>query len=190
MSTPLLPVLTVTAVLAFGVHAGAARRGPGQLDEHEAKSAAVYAFLQYVDWPSARLAPTDTITICVFGDDAITTDLIARTRQRIKGHPLRVRGGATSADLAGCHAVFVPAADAVRLPELRDRYRGTGLLTVTEDQTGKPVDAVINVVIDANRIAFDVNLAESTAQGLAVSSRLIQLARHVSGTPVQPGRND
>jgi hypothetical protein len=40
---------------------------------------------------------------------------------------------------------------------------------------------MIAFVVDAGRVRFDVNLQSATARGLSLSSRLLQVARTVSG---------
>lgn len=81
--------------------------------------------------------------------------------------------------------MFVPAPSTDRLPELTARYRGLGVLFISEDPHAGHLNAVINMSVLENRVVFDISLEVAQAQTLTVSSKLLQLARRVTGSAVQ-----
>lgn len=169
--------------------------GAAELDEYGVKSAFVYNFLQFVDWPASKLPPAALLTICVLEDPPIARQLSALSDRTAKGHPIRVRSVTAPSDAEPCHVLFVSADDSGRLPELALRYRRAGLLLIGEGAGPEVSEAVINLVVSDNKVRFDVNLKAATEQDLKISSRLLQLARYVSGMPADgrgasgPGRS-
>ncbi len=162
--------------LLLGVHVGAL-----QLDEYGVKSAFVYNFLQFIDWPDARLGPGQALVVCVLSDSPITPRLKALDTRQVKGHPLEVVTVASPSEFHRCHAAFVPAGISARGLEFATPEPGSGLLVITEDPRGSAGLAAINLVVVDNRIAFDIDLDFAAAQGLRMSSKLIRLARQIHG---------
>jgi hypothetical protein len=158
-----------------------AAAGAAQLDEYGVKSAFVYNFLQFVDWPAARLGPGDALVVCVVADSPITPKLNALETRQVKGHSLEVRTLAPASDFGGCHAVFVPGGTTARGAALAAPNREAGLLVISENQETAAASAVISLAVVDNRIAFDINLDLAAGQGLRLSSKLIRLARRVQG---------
>src|SRR5690606_40598650 len=53
------------------------------------------------------------------------------------------------------------------------------VLTVTEANTQRPDDSVINFMIAGDRVAFDISLIAARRADLQLSSRLLQVAQRV-----------
>jgi hypothetical protein len=152
-----------------------------QFDEYRVKSAFVLNFLQFVDWPGTRLPSGAPIAVCVMNDSPITARLREFAAQPVRGHQVDVRTVSALAEMVGCHVVFVPSASTARLPEVIARSGQAGVLVIAEDRDSAVAEASLHVAVVGNRVAFDVNLDRASAQGLKVSSRLVQLARRVVG---------
>ena len=52
---------------------------------------------------------------------------------------------------------------------------------MSEARDSMPGEIIITLQIVNNRLTFDVNLDAAASQGLRLSSKLLRLARHVSG---------
>jgi hypothetical protein len=153
-----------------------------QFDEYGVKSAFVYNFLHFAEWPQERLTNGDPWVICVFNDSPIVRTLNSQVTEPVRGRPVRVRTTASLSDLSSCHIVFLPERATGHVPEVLSRYPLAGLLIVTEDQQATRVDGAINLVVAGGRVTFDVNLVTAKEQGVVLSSRLVSLARRVVGT--------
>jgi hypothetical protein len=154
-----------------------------QLDEYAVKSAFLYNFVQFVDWPTSKLGPTDPLTICVLDDPGIAQHFSPLNARVARGHAIRVRTVPGPADSSACHVLFVAVDDHGHLLALASGSGSTGLLTVGQSSGQRVSDAVIDLVISQERVAFDINLKAAAAQQLTISSKLLRLARHVSGAP-------
>ena len=67
-----------------------------------------------------------------------------------------------------------------QLAEINSRYKGSGLLTISEEATDRS-GAVINMYLAGNKMTFDVDLAAADRLSVRVSSKLAALARRVHG---------
>jgi hypothetical protein len=150
-----------------------------QFDEYGVKSAFVYNFLHFTEWPESRLDNGAPYVICVFNDSPIVRRLNSQAIGAVNGRPVRVRTATSLSGLGSCHILFLPARETSRVAEVLARYPMAGLLIVTEDQRGDRVDGTINLLLTEGRIRFDINLLTAREQGIQLSSRVIDLARRV-----------
>lgn len=167
----------VVLALAIGASAGGA-----QTDEPGVRSAFVFNFLQFVDWPAGRLPETAPMVLCLLDESPVSTRLLALEGQRIRTHQVQVRKIGVSPELSGCHAVFVPSTSTWRLTGLLLHYAASGMLFISEAPGSTRVDAAINMFLHDNKVVFDVNLTAARAQDLTISSKLLRLARRVYGS--------
>ena len=172
--------LACAIVLAFGSLAAAAARPEAQA-EHRVKAAFVYKFGGYVEWPDDAFAtPSSPLVIGVVGADALADALERMSAGRfVGGRPVQVRKLAHGAPLFGLHVVFIGRTDSARLAEALDASRGQAALTVTESEDGLRLGSMINFVVVAGKVRFDVAPPRAQAERLRISSRLLSVARSV-----------
>lgn len=167
--------------LAFGCLASATAKPEVQASEHRVKAAFVYKFGGYVEWPDDAFAtPTSPLVIGVVGADALADALERMSAGRlVGGRPVQVRKLEHGAPLFGLHVVFFGRTDSGRLAEALDASRGQAALTVTESEDGLRLGSMINFVVVADKVRFDVALPRAQAERLRISSRLLSVARSV-----------
>ncbi len=147
------------------------------LHETEAKAAAVFSFLQYVDWPGARTGPLD---LCVLGDPSSLLLTGQFQGQPVKGRALAARAlDDKLSQLARCEAVFVDSADPRDLQRVAASIRQKPVLVIAEGAQALALGATIAVSVAGGKISFSVNLEQARTSGLSVSSKLLRLARTV-----------
>lgn len=167
----LLPCLTALLLLAVPGYSQA--RNPLEL---AVKATYLYKFAPFVEWPEGAFeSPNSPMAICVVGSDpfGVTLDQVV-ARQRMAEHPIVVRRLAAPA--TGCHIVFIGGNEAF-ITQALDAVRGTPVLTVTDAAPGSR--GIINFVIDANHVRFEIDDAAAARNRLLVSSKLLRLARSV-----------
>jgi hypothetical protein len=86
----------------------------------------------------------------------------------VQGHPLALRRLKAPARDAGCHVVHVGAADT-----RSDTLRSAGTLVVTD---GAASAGIIHFVVRDNRVRFTVDDDAAAQSGLAISSKLLNVA--------------
>jgi hypothetical protein len=146
--------------------------------EYEVKAAFLYNFAKFVEWPPSTFPdPKQPFSICVFGRDpfghVLEDALLGKT---IGDRPVLLEHAKQIADLAGCHIVFVSAADSSHLPEMLAHLRGRGVLIVGESEGFAGAGGTIQFVLDQNRVRFAINPDAAERAGLKISSKLLALA--------------
>jgi hypothetical protein len=164
----------LAAALAF---APCAAQG---VDEGELKAAIVYNILLFVEWPPAAMPPPGgALSLCVGPQSAVHASLQRLDRRELRGYTLALRDLGESVTAPRCHAVFIDAADRLRLAAGLKAQRAAGALVLSDDPDAPPDTTAIVLWRIGSRIAFDVNLRPLRQAGIQLSSKLLRLARTV-----------
>ena len=170
-----LHVLSI--LLAADVTASVARAA---VTEHELKAAYLFNLAQFVTWPSTAFdSPESPLRICVVGGDSFSAVLEKTVEnEAAAGHPLVVESIRSLEMLQECHIAFVPGARSDTDAVLR-ATAGRAVLTVGEAASFLDAGGIVRFVVAGGRVRFDINARPAAAAGLAVSSRVLQVARYV-----------
>lgn len=146
--------------------------------EDQIKAVFLFNFAKYVDWPEARAGTSASIRMCVPANPGFLSTLRAAVQgEVVNGRPL------TAIDLDGldsareCDILYVGSAAKPDAAAWATAVRGRHILTVGDGTLADGI--VIAFVRDQNRVRFDINRATAGRQNLAISSRLLDLARRV-----------
>ena len=152
-----------------------------QVSEVSLKSAFLYKFIHYTDWPDQALgADADPIAICVIEQDALAESLEAAASGRMAHeHPVIVRRIADAGGLAGCHVLFVGSLDPTRLARLLERASAQPTLTIGDAEGFARRGGMINFTRRGPRLGFEINRGSVRRAGLNLSSQLLKLAELV-----------
>ena len=173
-------VAAITALLFAAVYA----QTPGELSEYDLKTAFLYQFTLYVQWPANQLgAASEPLVFGVVGANEIANNLRQLTTNTVQGHPVEVRELAPGADVSDLHVLFVAEDQEANAANMLRAAMANSVLTVTENDTTLPENSVINFALLDGKVRFDVSLTNAKAADLEISSRLLQIARSVAGTP-------
>jgi hypothetical protein len=149
-----------------------------------AASAAVNAaylakFIPFITWPdSAFSSPAAPVTICVLGEDPFGGNLEkAAGATRLAERAIAVRHLAGPDPEASCQILFIGAVETTMIDGTLDAMKGRPVVTVTDSAI--KARGVIAFVVVGNHVRFDIDDALATQGGLAVSSKLLGLARMV-----------
>jgi hypothetical protein len=150
-----------------------------QAPEYEVKAAFLYNFVNFVTWPAAAVSkPSDALTLCVFGSDPFGSLLDRTIEGAVVGdRPLTVLRIREEDSVGRCDAVFVPAAASDRSADVLRAAADKPILTVGESPDFLAKGGMINFVLDNERVRFDIDVGAASASGLAISSRLLRVAR-------------
>lgn len=145
------------------------------------KAEVVYRALMFVNWPAER-EHGRALQLCTAGDSGLETALQGLAGRSIRHLAIEVRRLARPDQLAGCHLLYLsepkPAWRA-----LLDRQP----VLVLSDQAGMlDQGAMLNLQIEDGRIVFDVDLDAVRRAGLAISAKLLRLARYVRHPATSP----
>lgn len=150
------------------------------ITEYQVKAAFIYNFAKFVEWPPrAFVSGSDPIRFCVFGDSSFDSDLQQLLGGKMVGtRPVQVQR-VTLSQLKGCHLLFVAAAEGSRTEQVLEATHGLNILTVGDFPGFVDQGGVISLIVDQNRIRFEVNLKAAQDAGLKLSSKLLGLAKAV-----------
>jgi hypothetical protein len=158
---------------------------PAQESERRVKAAFLYRFTEFVSWPDAAFARTDSpFVITVIGRDVIADELRGITAARsVGGRAVEVRRAVDAEGAAGAQILFIGDTERARLRELV-RLAPKHALVVTESEGALAQGSVINFVVVENRVRFEIALDAAEKRALRLSSRLLAVAQAVrSVTP-------
>jgi hypothetical protein len=149
--------------------------------EARVKAAFLLKFGDYVEWPADAFARGDSpVVLGVAGSDAVADELARLAAGRsVGGRAVVVRKLAEGEAWNGVHVAFVGGDDPGRLAAALAAGKGRPVLTITEAREASTVAGMINFVVVADKVRFDVDLPPAEAARLKISSRLLAVARRV-----------
>lgn len=167
--------------LALAVASPASLQAP----EPRIKAAFLFKFGSYVEWPSGAFASANSpLTIGVMDADDLADELTAIVAGRsVDGRSVVVRRMREGDSVSGLHILFVGKASDGRLAQILSPMKGGATLAVTEIDGALDVGSMINFVVVDGKVRFDVALQPAQAGSLKISSRLLAVARKVTGAP-------
>lgn len=172
-------MLAALCLLALARGAAADVRAP-VADEWQIKSAFIYNFTKFVEWPEAALGgPSQPIVIGVLGEKPLAQQLAAVVAGRnVNGRPIEVRPVRTAAEARATQLLFVSAAEESRYAAMRDELAASPVLTVGETPSFS-VTGVIGFVQEGEKLRFEINVEIAERSHLKISSQLQKLAATV-----------
>jgi uncharacterized protein DUF4154 len=170
-------ILLLAAVLAAGAAGGA------PAPEYEIKAAFLYNFAKFVEWPPDAFAdPASPLSLCVFGADPFGGSLETVVRgETLGGRRLAVRRVRQPDDARSCHVLFVGRAERGRIPDVLAATRDASVLTVGESEGFLDQGGVIQFILAAGKVRFEIDAAGAERARLKISSKLMRLAVERAG---------
>lgn len=153
--------------------------------EYPVKAAFLVNFAKFAEWPAdSPQAQASTVSICVLGRDPFGDVLDKATAGRSAGgRPIVVQRHREVDDVRTCHVLFIAASESGRLSKILERLAGTPILSVGEQEGFARRGGVIGLVVEDNLARFEVNLEAARRTGLALSSKLLGVAKVVERAP-------
>ena len=166
--------------LAIGGLAGASALGQA-VDEYQVKAAFLYNFAKFVEWPpQAFRSASAPLAICVLGQNPFGRSLEEAVDGKVvEDRKLVVRQFADVRQVSGCHILFVSSSERKSLRAILEDLKESGVLTVGETEGFTTEGGVISLVLEGDRVRFEINLDAAGRQKLRISSKLLSLARIV-----------
>ncbi len=147
-------------------------------------------FIRFTEWPVAVLPAGEPFVIGVAGSRALEDELLRLAKDTtVHALTIRVVSIKTARDLEACDAVYIgpppPVGEesAPALEELLPFLRGKPVLVVSESPTFPVQGGILNLYSgEGGRLRFEISTANARASGLALSARLLTLARIVDAS--------
>ena len=154
-----------------------------EFPEYQVKAAYLFNFLKFVEFPKESfgdaLAP---IVIGVVGEDPFGPTLpqvvVGKT---VQGRDLIIRNYHAGEDLHGAHILFISASEKKRIPQILASLQGSSVLTVADLDGFLTQGGMIQFLSENDRVRFAINGDVASRAKVKISSKLLSLARVVSG---------
>jgi len=182
-------IIALSVSLSWAPGALAQDRDSSNSSEYLIKAGFIFNFAKFVDWPPTTFAQPDSpIVIGILGTDpfgAIIDQIVQDKKIGGRGFVVkRMKWGTDLKDLKECKILFVGASERVHIDELVQIVKGLPILTVGETPGFAEHGGVIRLVLEDNRVRFEVNVEAARQAGLTISSRLLTLARIIQQAAV------
>jgi hypothetical protein len=149
--------------------------------DYEVKAAYLYNFGRFVEWPApVTTTRTGSFAICVLGEDPFGPALdVTLAGEMIGNQKVVARRIPSPRDSVDCRILFISSSEASRLNKIIDALDNSAVLTVSDIPQFSRHRGMIQLVLEENRIRFEVNLTATQHAGLTLSSELLKLATAV-----------
>lgn len=151
------------------------------LSASEVKAGFLVNFAKFTTWPADVFAgDTAPIVIAVVGADPFGQAIDHAVRgQKAGERPIQVKRVGSRDDLGVYHLVFIASSEQKQLDQILSRLDGSAALSVSDIQGFSQAGGAIELVMDGNRVRFEVNVGHSERRRVKVSTRLVALATKV-----------
>jgi len=140
--------------------------------EYKVKTAFLYNFIRFVEWPPA--AQSGQVTVCVAGRNPLGSFL----EETVKGETLDGRPIVPRVILEPdptCRVIFIP--DGAATSAYLRAARGAPVLTIGETNDFLEAGGIVRFYMDNGKVRFEISPQAAERAQLRISSRLLRLAR-------------
>jgi hypothetical protein len=181
LSMAVLPI--VPSAVARGIP------GPIPVDPSQAeiKAAFLLNFARFAQWSANSISEAPTLLIFCFdgAEDVRTAFQSVAGEKDIEGRKITIRKISLPVDARTCDVVFASDSKRDREIKLLKTAQDAGALTVGDGPEFLSCAGMIQLVVDDNRMRFDINMTAVTRANIKLSSKLLALARHVVELPAE-----
>lgn len=146
--------------------------------ENNLKADCLFRFAQFVEWPAAAFASTNTpIVIGFLGQDYLSAKVEALVKGEIAaGRSLRVKLCKTIEEAERCQILFISRSESSSVKEILASLVGKSVLTVSDMDNFSSYGGMIRIRGQGRQIGFRINHKIAEREGLVISSKLLRLA--------------
>jgi hypothetical protein len=169
-----MPLKRLLVVFWLSLAALASPAASSALPEYKVKAVFLLNFLRFIEWPEAVLGQSDTISLCVLGEDPFGDYLTPLSDKKVRRHPIEVRNPPTLADTSGCHLLFTSDPKAYRTWQ----EQGFTDLQVTVSDLDGFCDqgGMIQFYNREGKVHFKINLSAVNKTSIRIDSQLLDFA--------------
>jgi hypothetical protein len=149
----------------------------------QVEAAYLYNFGKFVTWPPDRTTDADQFRICVLGKDPFGSILDSTVAgERIGGREISVQRITQVQQAGACSILFVSASEQDRLRSVLETANRLHILTVSDLKHFAERGGVIGLIVQEERVRFEVNRSAAEKCHLQLSSELLKVAFKVIDT--------
>ncbi|MDO8990381.1 MAG: YfiR family protein [Sideroxyarcus sp.] len=152
-----------------------------ELSEVQVKSAYVFNFIKFVEWPADAIKPGDRIRLCVIGNKDLHASLSALNRRKVGEYEIQIVPHSSHDALSACHVLFIGEQEQRRLLAIIKSLGYAPVLTISDIPGFAERGGGIGLLNRNNKMLFEVNLASTRKADLRLSGQMLNLAANIFG---------
>jgi hypothetical protein len=157
-----------------------AAAGAASQARDQEKTDFLYNFSKFVEWPpSAYDSRGIHFHICILGEDSLGDAFNNMLNKTIQGRIPKIRRVRGLWGIEKCNLLFIGASESGRLAEILAALRGSNVLTVSDIPGFARRGGMVAMIMEEEKIGFEINLDSLTGAGLKIKSQLLRLAGRV-----------
>ena len=150
--------------------------------EYEIKAGFIYNFIKFTEWPDeSRLDSRKVLVVGIFGQDPFGNALDQIHGKVVRGMRIEVRRLNSVKDLKNCGVLFIDTSEKNNIGRVLEAVKDLPVLTIGDTDGFSKQGIIINFYTEQNKIRFEINTEKARQAKLALSSKLLRLARITSG---------
>jgi hypothetical protein len=175
-------VIAARVILILLLLAGAfSRPCHAELSEVQVKSAYVYNFIKFVEWPASVLKAGNKIRLCVIGNDNLLASLTALDGRRVGEYEIQVVPHTGNGTLNTCNVLFIGEQEQRHLIPIIKSLGEAPVLTISDIPGFAERGGSIGLLNRNDKMLFEVNLASTRKADLRLSGQMLNLAANIFG---------
>ena len=176
-------VLSIIAISFGAIASPALAQAPA--NEAQVKAAFVYNFLKFIEWPSNTfVGPQDSLIVGIIGGGT-TANATARllAGKLVSGRPIGIRRLEAGDAIGAFHAIFIGELEPRSAERALNAVEADAILSIGEDPGFVHRGGIIGLLVEGQRVRFEINADAAERASLKISSKLLALARIVNPQP-------
>ena len=175
-------VMTFAAMSGFRAEAAAPQSAPSQA---EIGAAFIFNFAKFTEWPPQSFADGSTpVTVCFLGGQDVRSAFQSITAGKtVNGRLVRAHDVKSAAEIHACQIVYTDSPDIAVITGVLKNSRQCSALAIGTSDDFLLRGGMIRLLVESNRMRFDVNVGAAERTKIRLSSKLLALARSVVDLP-------
>lgn len=151
-----------------------------ELSETQIKTAYIFNFIKFTEWPRGSESTDGKINLCVLGNSELSNALNGLKGAKVDGRDLQVlRHNYNTDDLNACQVLFIGNSEQPRVTSIIKTLGDAPVLSISEIDDFAEKGGGIGLLYRDNKIVFEVNLASIQKSRLHLPAQLLNLAFNV-----------
>ena len=148
------------------------------VDENSLKTAFIYNFGKFVQWPDDAERTSEQFVVCISGKSPLNAALNTIHNKELQNRTVQVVNMDKNTHAKNCQLLFINK-NTGNIKTLLNTTKQHNILTVSDSPNFTSMGGIIEIFSQGNKIRFKINLNAAKLANLSISSRLLHLAETV-----------
>lgn len=171
-NTLLLLFVTMFSQLPMVVNAGETI-----VSEYTIKAAFIYKLARFTEWNDN----SNELNVCVYGDDPFGANIDRLSGKQSNGRTIKIIRTKLIEKVSTCHIAFlnILPPEQHMFEKVLFEIKGANVLTVADTENVINFGVMVGVIIDNDKVSFEVNHSQAKESDVEISAQLLRLAKKV-----------